>query len=104
MGDAAARHSRVVIVTEDDSRGEDPASIFEQIAAGAEKGGKHRDDDLLVIPDRREAIGTAFGRARPGDVVLLAGKGHETWNMGPSGREPWSDREAAEGLLREQVP
>jgi UDP-N-acetylmuramoyl-L-alanyl-D-glutamate--2,6-diaminopimelate ligase len=104
MGEAAARHSRVVIVTEDDSRGEDPASIFEQIAAGAEKAGKRRDDDLLVIPDRREAIGEAFGRAGPGDVVLLAGKGHETWNMGPNGPEPWSDREAAEGLLREQVP
>jgi UDP-N-acetylmuramoyl-L-alanyl-D-glutamate--2,6-diaminopimelate ligase len=99
MGDAVARHSRLVIVTEDDSRSEDPQSIFDQIAAGAERAGKRRDEDLLVIGDRREAIAEAFRRARPGDVVLLAGKGHETWNMGPTGPEPWSDRETAESLL-----
>jgi UDP-N-acetylmuramoyl-L-alanyl-D-glutamate--2,6-diaminopimelate ligase len=99
MGEAAARHSRLVIVTEDDSRNEDPWSIFEQVAAGAEQGGKHRGDDLLIIADRREAIAEAFRRANPGDVVLLAGKGHETWNVGPSGPEPWSDRETAESLL-----
>ncbi len=103
MGEAAARHSRLVVVTEDDSRNEDPYEIFEQIAAGAEQTGKRRGEDLLIIPDRREAIAEAFRRANPGDVVLLAGKGHETWNMGPDGPEPWSDREAAEGLLREQV-
>jgi UDP-N-acetylmuramoyl-L-alanyl-D-glutamate--2,6-diaminopimelate ligase len=103
MGEATARHSRLVIVTEDDSRNEDPAKIFEQIAAGAEKAGKRRGDDLLVIPDRREAIAEAFRRANPGDLVLLAGKGHETWNMGANGPEPWSDRETAEGLLRQQV-
>jgi UDP-N-acetylmuramoyl-L-alanyl-D-glutamate--2,6-diaminopimelate ligase len=99
MGEAAARHSRLVIVTEDDSRNEEPAEIFDQIAAGAEKAGKRRGEDLLVIADRREAIAEAFRRANPGDVVLLAGKGHETWNMGPNGPEPWSDREAATSLL-----
>ena len=99
MGEAGARHSRLVIVTEDDSRGEDPASIYEQIAAGAAKAGKKRDEDLLVIGDRRAAIAEAFRRAKPGDVVLLAGKGHETWNMGPNGPEPWSDRDAAEQEL-----
>jgi UDP-N-acetylmuramoyl-L-alanyl-D-glutamate--2,6-diaminopimelate ligase len=99
MGEAAAKRSRLVIVTEDDSRGEDPASIYEQIAAGAEAAGKRRGDDLLVIADRREAIAEAFRRAEPGDVVLLAGKGHETWNMGPNGPEPWSEREVAEELL-----
>jgi UDP-N-acetylmuramoyl-L-alanyl-D-glutamate--2,6-diaminopimelate ligase len=99
MGEAAARHSRVVIVTEDDSRGEDPAAIFEQIAAGAEAAGKRRGEDLLIVADRREAIAEAFRRANAGDVVLLAGKGHETWNMGPTGPEPWSDREVAEQAL-----
>ena len=103
MGEAAARHSRLVIVTEDDSRNEDPAAIFEQIAAGAEGAGRRRGEDLLILQDRREAMAEAFRRAKPGDVVLLAGKGHETWNMGPNGPEPWSDREAAEGLLRDQV-
>lgn len=99
MGEAAAKRSRLVIVTEDDSRGEDPASIYEQIAAGAESAGKRRGKDLLVIGDRREAIAEAFRHAEPGDVVLLAGKGHETWNMGPAGPEAWSERDVAEELL-----
>jgi UDP-N-acetylmuramoyl-L-alanyl-D-glutamate--2,6-diaminopimelate ligase len=99
MGEAAARHSRLVIVTEDDSRGEDPATIYGQVASGAEKAGRVMGEDLLVIGDRRAAIREAFRRARPGDVVLLAGKGHETWNMGPAGPEPWSERGVAEELL-----
>ena len=99
MGEAAAKRSRLVIVTEDDSRGEDPASIYEQIATGAEAAGKRRGKDILVIGDRREAIAEAFRRAQPGDVVLLAGKGHETWNMGPSGPEPWSERGVAESSI-----
>lgn len=101
MGEAAGRWSRLVIVTEDDSRGEDPESIYGQIAAGAEKSGRRLGEDLLVIGDRREAIAEAFRRAQPGDVVLVAGKGHETWNMGPSGPEPWSDMATARLVLAE---
>ncbi|HYK95858.1 MAG TPA: UDP-N-acetylmuramoyl-L-alanyl-D-glutamate--2,6-diaminopimelate ligase [Candidatus Dormibacteraeota bacterium] len=100
MGEAAAKRSRLLIVTEDDSRNEDPAAIFEAVAAGAEAAGMRWGKDLLVIGDRREAIAEAFRRARPGDAVLIAGKGHETWNIGPNGPEPWSDREVAEAELR----
>jgi UDP-N-acetylmuramoyl-L-alanyl-D-glutamate--2,6-diaminopimelate ligase len=99
MGEAATKGSRLLIVTEDDSRGEDPNQIFEAVAAGAEAAGARRGDDLLVIADRREAIAEAFRRAQPGDVVLVAGKGHETWNVGPNGPEPWSDRATALELL-----
>jgi UDP-N-acetylmuramoyl-L-alanyl-D-glutamate--2,6-diaminopimelate ligase len=99
MGEAAGKRSRLLIVTEDDSRGEDPGAIFEAVAAGARQAGKVRGRDLLVIADRREAIAEAFRRANPGDVVLIAGKGHETWNVGPNGPEPWSDRAVAEALL-----
>jgi UDP-N-acetylmuramoyl-L-alanyl-D-glutamate--2,6-diaminopimelate ligase len=99
MGEAAARRSRLLIITEDDSRNEEPAAIFQAIAAGAEAAGKRWGEDLLVNGDRREAISEAFRRAKPGDVVLIAGKGHETWNVGPSGPEPWSDRATAEELL-----
>jgi UDP-N-acetylmuramoyl-L-alanyl-D-glutamate--2,6-diaminopimelate ligase len=101
MGRAAGARSRLVIVTEDDSRNEDPAAIFEAIVTGAEAAGLQRDHEVLVIPDRRAAIAEAFSRARPADVVLLAGKGHETWNIGPSGVEPWSEREVAEAALAE---
>ena len=100
MGEAAGKRSRLLIVTEDDSRGEDPNAIFEAVAAGGEQAGKVRGRDLLVITDRREAIAEAFRRAEPGDVVLIAGKGHETWNVGPNGPEPWSDRATALELLR----
>jgi UDP-N-acetylmuramoyl-L-alanyl-D-glutamate--2,6-diaminopimelate ligase len=101
MGRAAGARSRLVIVTEDDSRNEDPAAIFEAIVTGAEAAGLQRDHEVLVIADRRAAIAEAFARARPADVVLLAGKGHETWNIGPSGAEPWSEREVAEAALAE---
>ncbi|HEV2007062.1 MAG TPA: cyanophycin synthetase, partial [Candidatus Limnocylindrales bacterium] len=101
MGRVAGARSRLVIVTEDDSRNEDPAAIFEAIVTGTEAAGLQRDHEVFVIPDRRAAIAEAFARARPGDVVLLAGKGHETWNIGPSGVEPWSEREVAETALAE---
>ena len=102
MGEAAARRSRLVIVTEDDSRGEDPAAIHGAIATGAESAGGRRGESLIVIADRREAVAEAFRRAEPGDVVALLGKGHETWNVGPGGPEPWSDRVVAEEILAEQ--
>ncbi len=99
MGEAAARRSRLVIVTEDDSRTEDPAAIQAAIVAGAEAAGAVLGETVLVVPDRREAIAEACRRAAPGDVVALLGKGHETWNVGPNGPEPWSDRDVATELL-----
>jgi UDP-N-acetylmuramoyl-L-alanyl-D-glutamate--2,6-diaminopimelate ligase len=102
MGRAAAAASRLVIVTEDDSRGEDPTAIHDAIVSGvsaahAREGGTAAE--VLVIPDRAEAIATALRAARAGDVVVLAGKGHETWNVGPGGPEPWSERDVAEAAL-----
>jgi UDP-N-acetylmuramoyl-L-alanyl-D-glutamate--2,6-diaminopimelate ligase len=101
MGAAGARSSHLLIVTEDDPRSEDPDVIAEEVARGAEAAGARRGEDLLVIGDRREAIAEAFRRARPGDVVLLAGKGHEVSMMRAGGPEPWNDREVAEELLAE---
>jgi UDP-N-acetylmuramoyl-L-alanyl-D-glutamate--2,6-diaminopimelate ligase len=101
MGAAAARWSRLVIVTEDDPRSEDPDVIAEEVAAGAEGAGARHGESLLVIGDRREAIAEAFRQARPNDVVLLAGKGHEVSMMRANGPEPWSDREVAEEVLAE---
>ena len=62
-----------------------PRAILDAIARGAESAGRRRDHDLLLIADRRAAIEAAFERARPGDIVLLAGKGHEQSIIGPDG-------------------
>ena len=100
MGRIAAERCRLVIVTNEDPRGEDSSAILDQIAAGAEAAGKRRDVDVLCIADRREAIATAFGHARPGDVVLLAGKGHEQSIIMRDGPQPWDEHaEAVRALV-----
>ena len=99
MGRIAGERSRLVVVTDEDPRNEDRDVINEAIARGAEAAGRRRGHDLLVIADRREAIEAAFERARPGDIVLLAGKGHERSIIGPGGPEPWDERAEAESAL-----
>ncbi len=99
MGRIAAERARIVVVTDEDPRGEDRVAILEAIARGAEGAGKRRDHDLLLIPDRRAAIEAAIDRARPGDIVLLAGKGHERTIEGADGPQPWNERVEAEAAL-----
>ena len=100
MGRIAGERARIVVVTDEDPRGEDRDAILDAIARGAEAVGKRRDHDLLVIADRRSAIEAAVERARPGDIVLLAGKGHEQAIIGPDGPVPWDERAEAEAALR----
>jgi UDP-N-acetylmuramoyl-L-alanyl-D-glutamate--2,6-diaminopimelate ligase len=100
MGRIAGERCRLVIVTDEDPRGEDSNEINEAIARGAEAAGRRRGHDLLVIADRRAAIDAAFDRVRPADVVLLAGKGHERSIIGPDGPQPWNERAEAESALR----
>ena len=95
MGRIAAERARMVVVTDEDPRGEDRDRILEDIARGAEDGGKRRDRDLFLIADRRRALEAAFERARPGDIVLLAGKGHEQSIIGPDGPLAYDERTAA---------
>jgi len=95
MGRIAGRLSRLVVVTDEDPRGEDPLAILDAIARGAEASGKRRDHDLLLIRDRPAAIVAAFERARPGDIVLLAGKGHEQSIIGLDGPVAYDERAAA---------
>jgi UDP-N-acetylmuramoyl-L-alanyl-D-glutamate--2,6-diaminopimelate ligase len=101
MGRIAGERARLVVVTDEDPRGEDRQSILDEIAAGAEAVGRRRDHDLLVIADRASAIRAAFERARQGDVVLLAGKGHEQSIIGPDGPVPWDEGRAAREALAE---
>ena len=101
MGRVAGERCRLVVVTDEDPRGEDSGAILDQIAAGAEAAGRKRGRDLLTIADRRAAIDTAFAAARPGDVVLLAGKGHEQTIIMAEGPVPWDERsEAIRALAR----
>jgi UDP-N-acetylmuramoyl-L-alanyl-D-glutamate--2,6-diaminopimelate ligase len=95
MGRIAGERCRVVVVTDEDPRGEDREAILDEIATGAEATGRRRGSDLLLVADRAGAIATAFERARPGDVVLLAGKGHERSIIGADGPLPWDERAAA---------
>ena len=101
MGRAAGERSRVVILTDDDPREEDEMSILEEIAVGAEEAGRHRDRDLFLIPDRTTAIRRALELARPGDIVLLAGKGHEPTIALAGGARPWSEADVARAALNE---
>jgi len=99
MGRIAGERARLLVVTDEDPRGEDRDAILDEIARGAEAAGRRRGHDLLLIADRRAAIAAAFDAARPGDIVLLAGKGHERSIIGPDGELPWHERTVAEELL-----
>ena len=93
MGEIAARLADRVIVTSDNPRSEQPEAIIEQILAGS---GPHVEHD----PDRRRAIATAIGGARPGDVVVIAGKGHEQGQEFEGGRKiPFDDVTVAREAL-----
>jgi UDP-N-acetylmuramoyl-L-alanyl-D-glutamate--2,6-diaminopimelate ligase len=101
MGRIAGERCRLVVVTDEDPRGEDREAILDDIARGAEAAGRRRGHDLLLIADRRAAIAAAFEGARPNDIVLLAGKGHERSIIGPDGAQPWDEPSVARELLAE---
>jgi len=93
MGEAAARLADHVIVTSDNPRGEDAQAIIGQVLAGI-PGGRAE-----AIADRQVAIFTAIHQAKPGDAVLVAGKGHETYQEIGGVRHPFNDAEAALAAL-----
>ncbi len=99
QGAVADTYCDIIVLTDEDPRGEDPGAILREIAAGC--GGKSEGDNLLLIPDRREAIRKAFSLAGPGDTVLLLGKGHEKSIIYNDGPVPWDETAAAEALLTE---
>jgi UDP-N-acetylmuramoyl-L-alanyl-D-glutamate--2,6-diaminopimelate ligase len=101
MGRVAAERCRLVIATNEDPRNEDAQAILEDIAVGADAAGATRGESLELILDRHEAVAAAIRAARPGDVVLLAGKGHEhNILIADGGEVPWDERAAAEKALR----
>lgn len=99
LGEIAARHADMAIFTEEDSRSEDPEAILADIVAGAERTGARRGERFQVEPDRRLAIRAAVARARPGDVVILCGKGHESTLERKDEVLPWNEVAEARAAL-----
>ena len=95
MGEAAAENSEFCIVTSDNPRSEDPESIIKMIEAGM-KGKKYH-----AVVDRAEAIQAAVDFARPGDLVLIAGKGHETYQEFATETLDFDDRLVAKRVLKD---
>ena len=96
MGEAAGRGSDFVVLTSDNPRSEDPRSIINDALVGLQKAGVK----YSVEVDRRKAIALAIGEARPGDLVLLAGKGHEKVQVIRDGSQPFDDVQVARDALR----
>jgi UDP-N-acetylmuramoyl-L-alanyl-D-glutamate--2,6-diaminopimelate ligase len=102
MGAVATRLADLVVLTSDNPRGEDPQHIIDEVRRGAESGRGHGaagPGRLVVEPDRAAAIAKAFTAARADDVVVIAGKGHETSQELADGSVPFDDRQVAGALL-----
>jgi len=99
MGALAASKSNYFVITLDDPGHEDPQLIAHEIASGARSAGRV---NFTIELDRRAAIRHLFERARPGDAVLLAGKGHEQRMVVGDQRLPWNDACVASEVLAEQ--
>ncbi|GIU80980.1 MAG: UDP-N-acetylmuramoyl-L-alanyl-D-glutamate--2,6-diaminopimelate ligase [Pyrinomonadaceae bacterium] len=91
MGEVAGKNSDLVIITSDNPRNEDPLKIISEI----EEGVISTNCPYLKIPDRREAIHTAIQKAKPNDVIIIAGKGHETYQIIGNEKYHFDDREVA---------
>lgn len=98
IGSILAELADIVLITNDNPAHEDPAAIANELLAGVRET-KGSTAEVQVCLDRREALRKLLSEAQAGDTVLLAGKGHETYQILPSGRVPWNDsREAAQAL------
>jgi UDP-N-acetylmuramyl tripeptide synthase len=96
MGAIATRLADSVVISSDNPRGEDPLKIIADIRKGAR-------GDYIVEPDRRRAIARALRAARRGDIVLVAGKGHENYQESGGVRRPFSDVAVARAVLKRWI-
>jgi UDP-N-acetylmuramyl tripeptide synthase len=97
MGEAAAQLSDEVVLTSDNPRSEDPAKIALDVEIGVRRV---RSDHYVTLIDREEAIAHVLSMARPGDIVLIAGKGHENYQVMADRTVPFDDREVTRRLLK----
>ncbi|WP_069848209.1 UDP-N-acetylmuramoyl-L-alanyl-D-glutamate--2,6-diaminopimelate ligase [Actinoalloteichus hymeniacidonis] len=102
MGSEAARRADLVVVTDDNPRSEDPTSIRSEMLAGALAVPSAQRGEIVEIGDRRAAITEAVSRARPGDILVVAGKGHETGQQVGDLMLPFSDRDVLAEAIRDR--
>ncbi|RZS34799.1 UDP-N-acetylmuramoylalanyl-D-glutamate--2,6-diaminopimelate ligase [Herbihabitans rhizosphaerae] len=103
MGAEAARRSDLLVITDDNPRTEDPAEIRAAMMAGALEVPKDQRGEVIEVGNRRDAIETAVARAEPGDIVIVAGKGHETGQEIQGVVHPFSDTEELAAAIRERL-
>jgi UDP-N-acetylmuramoyl-L-alanyl-D-glutamate--2,6-diaminopimelate ligase len=102
MGRAAVEYSDVVILTSDNPRTEDPMAILQEVEIGVRDALARRSHvQYHLVPDRREAIGAAIREARRGDMVLIAGKGHEDYQIIGTKKFHFDDREVAREAIQQ---
>ena len=100
MGEAAVRYSDVVILTSDNPRTEDPLAILEQVEVGVIEALRQWPQvQYRKVPDRREAIEEAVREAHRADMVLIAGKGHEDYQIIGTKKVHFDDREVARNAI-----
>lgn len=100
VGELVGQRADVCIVTDEDPYDDNPRAIMEDVASAVRKTGKQDGRDLLIVPDRREAIATALKLAQVGDLVLVTGKGSEQAIVVAGGQKlPWDDRQ----VVREEL-
>jgi UDP-N-acetylmuramoyl-L-alanyl-D-glutamate--2,6-diaminopimelate ligase len=98
MGEIAVRLADIAIATSDNPRTEDPERILDDVEAGMSGQGGRRGRPHYRVTDRHAAIGQALELARQGDTILLAGKGHETYQVVGTTKQPFDEREIVRGL------
>ncbi len=101
QGEIAAKYCDIVVLADEDPRGEDPVELLKMIAVGAEKAGKVMGKDLFIIHDRPKAIRSVFGMAGPDDIVLLLGKSHENSIIYKDYVMPYDEISEAKKALKE---
>jgi UDP-N-acetylmuramoyl-L-alanyl-D-glutamate--2,6-diaminopimelate ligase len=102
MGKVAGEYADSLVLTSDNPRSENPFDILKEVEAGIHSAGRRMKGKYRVIESRREAIESAIGEAEPGDFVVIAGKGHEDYQMIGEKNFPFNDRLVAKDILRKK--
>ena len=101
-GKIAGKYSDICILTEDDSRDEDPLKIISMFEKGCKKAGL-TSDQIVIVPDRQKAIAHAISLAKPGDLVLILGKGHEKTILRADGPHPFEDLKVTTAAIKKRL-